>query len=311
MSYVKEKLNGIVRSFVEKLEAGTPPWVKPYAIAGGGNNLPANRRTFKPYRGINIMMLWMAGSAHGFSSRYWLTFKQAHSMGGRVKKGEKGTPIMFWTEYDKSKVKDTVEDEYDPNADKAWVLRFYTVFNLDQIDGISDPDAISDLSLIEDNRLRENPRVMEFVGKTGAVVKGGNTPCYIPSADRIEMPPIKSFINTEGYHASLLHELSHWSGHSDRLNRLAIDTKFGDTAYAFEELIAEMGSAFLCSYLGVPLENAQHPEYLAYWAKVISDKPSILWKAATKSQALHDYLMAITGETIESEEPSWEEVGAA
>ena len=93
MSYVKGKLNDIVKSFIEKLETGTAPWIRPYAIKKGGNSLPVNRRTLKPYRGINVMLLWLAGNAHGFSSRYWLTYKQAHGMGGRVKKGTKGTQI--------------------------------------------------------------------------------------------------------------------------------------------------------------------------------------------------------------------------
>lgn len=311
MSYVKGKLNDIVKSFIEKLETGTAPWIRPYAIKKGGNSLPVNRRTLKPYRGINIMLLWLAGNAHGFSSRYWLTYKQAHCMGGRVKKGEKGTQIMFWSGYDKSKGKDIIEDESASNPDKAWVLRFYTVFNLSQIEGIPDPDdAIEDLSLT-DNDLCENPRVMEFVGKTGAIIKEGNAPCYIPSADRIEIPSIKTFISDKGYHASLLHELSHWTGNKDRLNRLVVGSRFGDDAYAFEELVAEMASAFLCSYLGISLVQAQHPEYLAHWASVLKEKPTILWKSASKSQEVFDYLLTITGERVVEDEEVWDEVGAA
>jgi len=309
MSYVKEKLNGIVKAFIEKMEEGTAPWISPYKATRDGGSLPVNRRTYKPYRGINIMILWLAANTHGFSSRYWLTFKQASLLGGRVKKGAKGTAIMFWSGYDKSSGKEIIQD--DSSAEKSWVMRFYTVFNLDQIENISDPDgSLEDLTLT-DNDFTENPRVIEFVGKTGAVVKEGNVPCYIPSQDRIETPSIKSFLTDEGFHATLLHELSHWTGHKDRLNRIVHGSRLGDNAYAFEELTAELGSAFLCAYLGVPLDNAQHPEYLSHWAKVIGEKPSVLWKAASQSQILFDYLMTITGETVENEEEVWEELGAA
>jgi len=308
MSYTKDKLNEIVKSFVEKLEDGCAPWVRPFALTKGGGDFPINRRTHKPYRGINVLILWLTANVCGFSSRYWLTFKQASALGGRVKKGQKGTQIMFWSELEKGQRVESTEDE--SSLDKSWVLRFYTVFNLDQIENISDPDSIDDVSLPGED-LCENPRVMEFVGKTGAELREGNVPCYIPSQDRIEMPSIKTFISDKGYHASLLHELSHWTGHKDRLNRIVHGNRFGDNAYAFEELTAEIGSAFLCSYLGVPLENAQHPEYLSHWAKVIGEKPSILWKAASQSQILFDYLLRITGERVEESEESWEEVGAA
>jgi len=122
---------------------------------------------------------------------------------------------------------------------------------------------------------------------------------------------IKTFINDAEFSASLLHELSHWSGHKDRLNRIVHGSRFGDNAYAFEELVAEIGSAFTCSYLGVPLENAQHAEYLSHWAAVIKGKPSFLWKAASQSQILFDYLLTITGERVIEDEEVWEEVGVA
>jgi len=305
MSYTKDKLNEIVKSFVEKLEDGCAPWVRPFAFTKGGGDFPINRRTHKPYRGINVLILWLTANVRGFSSRYWLTFKQASALGGRVKKGEKGTQIMFWSELEKGQRVESSNDE--SSLDKAWVLRFYTVFNLDQIENISDPDGADDISL-PGEALIENPRVMEFVGKTGAEVTEGTVPCYIPSQDRIEMPSIKTFTSDAEFSASLLHEVAHWSGHKDRLNRIVHGNRFGDNAYAFEELTAEIGSAFLCSYLDVPLENAQHPEYLSHWAKVIGEKPSILWKAASQSQILFDYLLTITGERVEESEEVWEEV---
>lgn len=305
MSYTKDKLNEIVKSFVEKLEDGCAPWVRPFAHTKGGGDFPVNRRTHKPYRGINVLILWLTANVRGFSSRYWLTFKQTSALGGRVKKGEKGTQIMFWSELEKGQRVESSEDE--SSLDKAWVLRFYTVFNIDQIENVSDPDSIDEASLPGED-LCENPRVIEFVGKTGAEVREGSVPCYIPSQDRIEMPSIKTFMSDAEFSASLLHELSHWSGHKDRLNRIVRGNRFGDDAYAFEELVAEIGSAFLCSYLGVPLENAQHAEYLSHWARVIKEKPSILWKAASKSQEAFDYLLDITGERVEENEEVWEEV---
>ena len=305
MSYTKEKLNGIVQSFVDKLQEGTAPWVRPFALMKGGGDFPVNRRTYKAYRGINVLILWLTANVRGFSSRYWLTFKQASALGGRVKKGEKGTQIMFWSELEKGQRVESSNDE--SSLDKSWVLRFYTVFNLAQIEGISDPDEAMAVPLPGED-LCENPRVMEFVGKTGAVVQEGNVPCYVTSQDRIEMPSIKTFTSDAEFSASLLHELSHWTGHKDRLNRIVHGNRFGDNAYAFEELTAEIGSAFLCSYLGVPLEGAQHPEYLSHWAKIIGEKPSILWKAASQSQILFDYLLTITGESDVEDEEVWEEV---
>jgi len=184
MSYTKEKLNGIVQSFVDKLQEGTAPWVRPFALTRGGGDFPINRRTHKPYRGINVLILWLTANIRGFSSRYWMTFKQAQQLKGRVKKSEKGTQIMFWSELEKGQRAECTEGE--SGLEKSWVLRFFTVFNLDQIEGISDPDGDMDM-VLPGEALIENPRVMEFVGKTGAEVREGTVPCYIPSQDRIEI----------------------------------------------------------------------------------------------------------------------------
>ena len=246
--------------------------------------MPVNALTAKLYNGINIVSLWVSAEVQGYSAPVWATYKQWREMDCQVRKGEKSSLIVFYKEY---------EAEPDPgNADddgKRRVARASYVFNANQVDGYTQSDAPPMLGPIE--RIKAVDR---FVTATGAVIEhGGERAYYRPSLDHIQMPGEDLFCGTdtmtrsEGYYATLVHELTHWTGAKHRLDR-ALGNRFGDHAYAAEELVAEIGAAFLCAELGITQDTrADHAQYLAQWLKLMkSDSRAIFTAAAKASEAV-------------------------
>lgn len=273
---------------VAALEAGTVPWVQPWRNDRSGGALPHNAVTRRAYHGINVALLWMQEAAAGYASPQWLTFKQAADLGGNVRKGEKGTQIVFWRFRD-------VKDSQTGEIRKIPMLRTYYVFNVAQCEDIE----------LRAAKLRPaiGPTEIDaLVERTGAnITHGGDAACYIPGRDAINMPNRAAFKTLHGYHSTLLHELTHWTGHASRCAR-DLSGRFGNQAYAAAELIAEMGSAFLCAALNVPHESLQHADYVANWLQVLRNDNRAIFTAAKAAQVAADYILQACG-LAESDEP--------
>ena len=261
----------------ELLEKGVVPWQKPWA--GGGH--PANFISKKDYRGINTFLL----GASGFSSRYWLSFKQVKSKGGTVKKGEHGSPCIFWKWID---LKET--DETD-KPKKIPFMRYYTVFNLEQTTGIDIPEVEKrDLNPIAvcEKTIIDMPNAPFITHKESQAY-------YRPAEDTVNMPKSNLFRSDSAYYSTLFHELTHSTGHANRLDRHANDNcshHFGSTDYSKEELVAEMGAAFLCGHCEIERETIDNSAaYIQSWLKRLRDDRKFLVSAAAKAQKAVDYIL--------------------
>lgn len=277
----------VTERIISALESGTAPWVRPW----GGNvpDLPHNASTLKPYSGANVLLLWAAAQACDYVSSGWVTFKQARALGGCVRKGETGTPIVFWYAAkpdDKAKGKKGGKGKTKPADDdkpvRMWA-RYYTVFNVEQCDNIELPEQPA-------NTFNPIERCDRVIKDTGAQIKhGGNRAAYSPTTDRIRMPAPESFDIPESYYATLLHELCHWTGAHTRLDRDQSGA-YGSESYAVEELVAELGSAFLCTRMGIA-GQLNHADYLGAWIKLLRTSPRVIFSVASRAQAAADYVM--------------------
>lgn len=272
----------ITDRLVEALKRGTVPWVKPYV----GQGLPRNASSGRRYSGINVWVTMLEGIANEYTSCGWVTFKQANDLGLLIKKGQKSTPVLFMRRVEK-------EDE------KQWFLaRAYSVFNLDQLRDMEDGSGLlAKVRADTDVEFAHDPvqACEDMVMKTGAHIKHvqGNPvlpaiPAYIGSADVIEMPKRNKFISAEQYYATLFHELVHWTGHLDRLDR-DLTTRFGSPEYAAEELVAELGAAFLAHRFGFDVVTYS-AQYLSTWLGAIKENPSFLIACASAASKAAEYL---------------------
>ncbi len=276
---------------MELLEAGTVPWHKPWQSS---TSMPKNLVSKRGYRGVNLFML----ACQPFSSPYWVTYKQATDVGGHVKKGEKSTPVIFWKMLDKD----------DASSDKATtgkipLLRYYSVFNSDQCDGVEIPPSATVVSNpftpIESAELlfRGMPMKPE-------IKFGGNRAFYSPSLDYIQLPDKTAFDSEEEYYGCLFHEMAHATGHAKRLGRKGVTetSYFGSHEYSKEELIAECCSAFVSGHAGIvnsTIENSA--SYIAGWLKALKDDRTLLVHAAAQGHKAADYLLNIQPEEREAE----------
>lgn len=268
------KTNDIYQQITDKiiaaLEVGSAPWVKPWASLGA----PRNAVTGREYSGINTVLLSMTD----FTSNQWLTFQQAKQAGGNVKKGEKGTTVVFFKPLT---IKEKAELQGDDKEKVIPLLRTFTVFNTQQIESL--PEKFNQtvkpqISDFEDNTAAEN------LLNQAEITYGMNRACFIPSLDKIHLPNKTEFKSIPDFYATALHELTHWTGHKNRLAR-DFSGRFGDASYAFEELVAELGAAFLCASCGVD-GQLQHDSYIASWLKVLkNDKKAIFTAAAAARKA--------------------------
>jgi antirestriction protein ArdC len=280
----------ITNAIIADLEKGVRPWIKPW---DGGNAIPCRplRITGEPYRGINVMLLWSAAHEHGFRNAHWLTYQQAVHQGGHVRKGEKSTTVVF-----SGTLTRTEQDDNGEEHEKVIpFLKAYSVFNIDQTEGLSDKyrtPAATAPSVRENAR---NEQVDRFIANTGVeVIHGGDRACYSPLEDRIYMPNIERFKDSDAYGAVILHEAAHATMRDDRCPRKFRPSVYGVANYAREELIAELGAAFLCADLQISLTpRPDHAEYIAGWLEVLRiDKRAIFQAAATAQRAV-DFLNAL------------------
>ena len=277
---IKELYEEITNQIIEELEQGTLPWHKPWA-SNGINTLPL-RENGNPYRGINILILWARALAEGYESPYWMTYNQAKKLEAQVRKGEKGTHVTFSQRVERD------EDEVDEDEDSSfWVHRVYTVFNTDQIDDL--PEKY-DIEQPEVNPGEMDEELEAWFDKLGFNVEhGGNRAFYNIEGDTIHLPEFERFKSSEAYYRTRGHESVHATGHKDRLDRTFGAMKSKE--YAFEELIAELGSAFLCADLGIQSKaRKDHASYIKSWLKLLNDSPKVIFDAASQSQKAVDFL---------------------
>ena len=281
----------VTDQIVAMLEAGVVPWRSPILGRSKAGH-PKNLNTGRQYRGVNVFLLAFTAYAKGYGSSYWMTFNQARERGGNVRKGEKSSMVVFWKQYE-TKDKQTGEPLNVP------VLRYYNVFNAEQVDGVEIPDAVK-YQPIEFNPIDEAEKIAAgYVGGPGVNHDGGQQAFYRPATDSVHLPERTRFASVEEYYSTLFHELSHSTGHSSRIDR-AIDTNpkpFGSADYGKEELIAEMSAAFLCSQAGIqPAVIGNQAAYLGGWLKQIKADKKLVISAAGQAQRAADWICSQRGQ---------------
>jgi len=246
---------------------------------------PINATTGRAYRGINTLLLWAAAEAGAYLSGRWATYRQWSETGAQVRKGEKSTFIIFWKNSTTTGPAADIDDADTATAYGRFVARAFHVFNEDQVDG-----APARAQQIETGD-QAVTAAAEFICRTGIQIRhGGDQACYIPSIDQVWLPQPAQFRDTEGYYSTLAHEAIHWTGAKHRLDR-GFGDRFGDEAYAVEELVAELGAAFLAADLHLrPEPRPDHARYIASWLKVLKNDPRAILSAAAKAQQAVDYL---------------------
>ncbi|MGX8009089.1 ArdC family protein [Mesorhizobium sp. ORM8.1] len=280
---------------IAELEAGRFPWVQPWGTAAATATLsmPRNAGTNRTYSGINVLILWGAVIQHGFPTQSWLTFRQALSLGGSVRKGERGTTVVYADRFvpadEKKRTRETGEE-----AQAIPFLKRFTVFNVTQCEGLLDALAISapppDAGLIE-------PRVEALIKATGIDFRiGGSSAYYEPTHDYVQVPPPQAFFEPVNWHRTALHELGHATGHRSRLAR-DFSGSFGTRKYAFEELVAEIGAAFSCAALGI-VPTVRHADYIGSWLEVLREDNRAIVRAASQASKAADWLLGHLPEDV-------------
>lgn len=290
----------VTGKIIADLEQGVRPWMKPWnADHAAGRITKPLRHNGQPYNGINILMLWSAALAEGFSAPIWMTFRQAKELGGHVRKGEKGELVVYANTITRTETDTASGEEIDQTIP---FMKGYTVFNVDQIEGL--PLHYYQLAEPVLDPVQRIDHIESFFAATGADIRhGGNRAYYTITDDYIQMPPFESFRDAESYYATLAHETTHWTRHGTRLERDFGRKRFGDEGYAREELVAELGSAFLSADLGLtPEVRDDHSAYIESWLKVLKGDKRAIFSAAAHAQRAVDFLNEL--------QPKAEEVAA-
>lgn len=268
------------------------PWERPWLGAGGSSSMPINAATGRQYRGSNVVMLWMTAMERGYSRNLWGTFKQWQDKGAQVRKGESGTPIMWFSILERETEQ---TEQCDAETKRIPFARCSFVFNADQVDGYEACGESAEVQTFDPIERAEALMLASGV----KIAHNGASAFYRPGTDEIVLPPREAFVATstataaEGYYGTALHELVHWSGAKTRLDR-DLTGRFGSDSYAAEELVAELGSAFLCASLGVSLApRPDHAAYLREWIKILRNDKKAFVTAASKASQASDYLLAL------------------
>lgn len=284
----------VAKVIINAIEKGAGKFEMPWHARKGPLRRPANAATGTTYKGVNIVTLWVEQEERGFKTNLWATYRQWQDLGARIKKGERSTPVVFTS---LKEVEEANEGVVEPQPDdklkrrRKFISKWYSVFNADQVDDWQSehPAHGPEVPLV--------PSAEKFIHTVNAtVIRTTGRACYRPADDVIECPPVEQFNGSststalESYYATLLHEHVHWTGHESRLNR-NFGKRFGDEVYAFEELVAELGSAFLCADLDVTNEpRPDHAAYVDHWLKDLKQHPLSLFVAAGKAERAVTYL---------------------
>jgi antirestriction protein ArdC len=286
----------VTNSIVESLERGVRPWLKPWHCehAAGRITRPL-RHNGQKYSGINILTLWMSAELQGFVSPFWMTFQQSKELGGHVKKGEHGSPVVYAATFKKT---ETNEGGDEVEQDIPF-LKQYTVFNADQVDGL--PQHFYAMATPPTEKIDQIDHVRKFFANTKADIRiGGDRAFYAIDADYVRMPPVETFRDAESHAATLAHECIHWTRHPSRLDRDFGRKRWGDEGYAIEELVAELGSAFLCADLQItPEVREDHASYIDSWLKVLKDDKKAIFTAASHASKAADFLHSLQPQPAE------------
>lgn len=286
----------VTSHIVEELERGVRPWLKPWnAENAAGRITRPLRHNGLPYNGVNVLMLWASAEMQGYSCPFWLTFQQAKEFGGHVKKGQHGSPVVYASTFKK---KEQAEDGSENEADIPF-LKEYTVFNAEQCEGL--PEHFYRLAHQPAEKIERIEHADRFFTNTKADIRtGGNQAYYASSLDYIQMPPIEAFRDAESHAATLAHELTHWTKHQSRLNREFGRKRWGDEGYAIEELVAELGAAFLCADLNItPDIRDDHAAYIGHWLKILKDDKRAIFSAASHASKAAEYLHSLQPQPAE------------
>jgi antirestriction protein ArdC len=293
----KDVYTRVTDRIIFDLEQGIRTWMKPWSVehTAGRISKPL-RHNGTPYRGMNILLLWGEAMAKGYAAPIWMTYKQAQETGGQVRKGEHGSLVVYANSITKTETNEKGED----TEREIPFMKGYTVFNVEQLDGLPShyyAQSANPLPLSE--RIENADR---FITKTAATIHhGGNRAFYAPARDAIQLPPFEAFKDKESYYATALHELTHWTKHERRLERDFSAKRFGDQGYAREELVAELGAAFLCADLGITPEiRDDHAAYLGHWLNVLKEDKRAIFSAAAHAQRAADFLCSLQQQQRES-----------
>lgn len=278
----------ITDRIIADLEKGVRPWAKPWSAAHtDGRIVRPLRANGVPYRGINTLMLWSEASEKGFGSPFWMTFRQALELGAHVRKGEKGSLVVYASTISRT---ETDEGTGEESEREIPFLKGYTVFNAEQVEELPERFRAPVAQILDPVQRIDSAE--RFVAATGAEVRhGGGRAYYSLSDDHVGMPPFEAFRDPESYYATIAHELTHWTRHPSRLDRDLGRKRIGDEGYAAEELVAELGSAFLCADLDLTPEiREDHAAYIAHWLTILKDDKRAIVNAAAHAQRAADFL---------------------
>jgi antirestriction protein ArdC len=292
----------ITNRIIAELEAGRVPWVQPWGTAAAKAPLamPKNASTDRQYSGVNVLILWGAAIERGFTGQGWLTFRQALSLGSHVRKGERGTTVIYADRFvptdEKRRAAQTGED-----AQAIPFLKRFTVFNIDQCEEL--PDEIATAAPPPSADLID-PTVEALIKASGISFRiGGDRAFYAPTEDLVQVPPPQAYFEPINWHRTALHELGHATGHSSRLNRDQSGC-YGTKKYAFEELVAELSAAFSCASLGI-MPTVRHADYIGYWLEVLREDNRAIVRAASQASKAADYLLGFVPGSVESASPEF------
>lgn len=295
---MRDIYQAITDQIVRALEDGVRPWHQPWSAAHmeGRVALPL-RHSGVAYRGVNVLALWMQAMAKGYAAPVWMTFKQALALGANVRKGEKGSLVVYADKIIRTKTDGKTGEE---SEHAIPFMKGYIVFNAEQIDGLSDLYYAKPAPLTP--TVQRIGRVESFFAATGVTVRhGGNRAYYSVSTDHVQMPPIESFRDAEAYYATLGHETTHWTKHPTRLDRDFRRKRWGDEGYAMEELVAELGAAFLSADLELTPElRDDHASYIDHWLKVLKSDNRAIFAAASHAQRAADFLHGLQATASEA-----------
>jgi antirestriction protein ArdC len=271
---------------IAEMEQGAVPWVRPWSTSSAPLGMPRSAATRRNYSGINVLILWDAVIQRGFCSQEWLTYRQALNLGGNVKKGERSTTICYADSFVPKAERDRAKEQgQDPNA--VPFLKRFRVFNIEQCEGLSAHVVTTPKPISAFQRV---PAAEQLIDASGATIRPGDGPMYSSKLDCIFMPLLDDFFTPADYYCTILHELGHWTAHPLRLAR-ELGKRFGSTAYAREELVAELTSAFLCAHLNIA-PQVRHCDYLANWLSVLKADNRAIFHVASQASKASEFILA-------------------
>jgi antirestriction protein ArdC len=294
----------VTDQIVASLEQGVRPWMKPWnAEHAAGRITRPLRSNGIPYQGINVLVLWSESVAKGYSAPIWMTFRQALELNAHVRKGERGSTVVYASTVTRSGTKPAPaqagEETGEDRQETIPFLKSYTVFNVEQIEGLpAHFHAVAEQRLDPVQRIERSEAF--FAGTKADIRHGGNRAYYNIESDFVQMPPFEAFRDAESYYAALAHECTHWTRAKSRLDRDLGRKRWGDAGYAMEELVAELGSAFLCADLDLTPEiREDHAAYIASWLEVLKNDKRAIFSAAAHAQKAADYLTRLQAKDSE------------